>query len=169
MLVSQSCPTLCYPMDCSTPGSSVHGILQARILKWVTISFSRVSSQFMDRTCISCLGRQILYHWATWEAPSPAFTLFFMFPTYTHIQSKPNVLGNVSSSDIRVSLLMSTPLRISWQCLAHKRHSMTIYLFHEQRNQWMDESLTFFFTNPTFSEARKEKQHWEWICLVFSG
>ena len=52
---------------------------------------------------------------------------------------------------------------------AHKRHSMTIYLFHEQRNQWMDESLTFFFTNPTFSEARKEKQHWEWICLVFSG
>ena len=39
--VTQSCPTLCYPMDCSLPGSSVHGILQARILEWVAIPFSR--------------------------------------------------------------------------------------------------------------------------------
>ena len=41
MLISQSCLTLCDPMDCSPPGSSVHGILQARILEWVAISFSR--------------------------------------------------------------------------------------------------------------------------------
>ena len=40
----QLCPTLCNPMDCSPPGSSVHGILQARILEWVAISFSRASS-----------------------------------------------------------------------------------------------------------------------------
>ena len=39
--VAQSCPTLCVPMDCSPPGSSVHGILQARILEWVAISFSK--------------------------------------------------------------------------------------------------------------------------------
>ena len=45
-LVAQSCPTLtlCDPMDCSPPGSSVHGIFQARILEWVAISFSRGSS-----------------------------------------------------------------------------------------------------------------------------
>ena len=42
--VAQSCPTLCDPVDCSPPGSSVHGILQARILEWVAISFSRGSS-----------------------------------------------------------------------------------------------------------------------------
>ena len=42
--VAQSCPTLCDPIDCSPPGSSVHGILQARILEWVAISFSRGSS-----------------------------------------------------------------------------------------------------------------------------
>ena len=42
--VTQSCPTLCDPMDCSLPGTSVHGILQARVLKWVAISFSRGSS-----------------------------------------------------------------------------------------------------------------------------
>ena len=45
VLVAQSCPTLCNPMDCSPPGSSVHGTLQARILEWVAMAFSRVSSQ----------------------------------------------------------------------------------------------------------------------------
>ena len=48
-------------MDCSLPGSSVHGILQAKILGWVAISSSRGSSQPRDRTHISCIGRQILY------------------------------------------------------------------------------------------------------------
>ena len=44
LLVAQSCPTLCNPMDCTLPGSSVHGILQARILEWVAIFFSKGSS-----------------------------------------------------------------------------------------------------------------------------
>ena len=64
-LVAQSCLTLCNPMDCSLPGSSVHGIFQARILEWVAISFSRGSSRPRDRACISfisCIGRQVLYH-----------------------------------------------------------------------------------------------------------
>ena len=55
-------------MDCSWPGSSVHGISWARFLKWIAISFSRGSSQFKDQTPISCIGRQVLYHWATREA-----------------------------------------------------------------------------------------------------
>ena len=49
-LVTQSCPTLCNPLDCSPPGSSVNGILQARILQWVAISFSTGSSQPRDHT-----------------------------------------------------------------------------------------------------------------------
>ena len=55
----QSCPILCDPMDCSPPGSSVHGILQARILEWVAMSSSRGSSQIRDQNCISCISRQI--------------------------------------------------------------------------------------------------------------
>ena len=51
--VTQSCPTLCDPMDCSLLGSSLHGILQARVLEWVAISFSRGSSRPMDRTQVS--------------------------------------------------------------------------------------------------------------------
>ena len=58
--VAQSCPTLCDPMDCSTPGSSVHGILQARILEWVAISFFRGSSRPRDRTQVSTLQADAL-------------------------------------------------------------------------------------------------------------
>ena len=64
----QSCLTLCDAMDCSPPRSSVHGILQARILEWVAIPFSGGSSQPRDGTCISFTGRGILCYWATREA-----------------------------------------------------------------------------------------------------
>ena len=71
VMCPQSCLTLCNPMDCNPPGSSVYGIFQARILEWVAISYSVGSSQPRDQThvsCVSCIGRQILYHYATWEA-----------------------------------------------------------------------------------------------------
>ena len=66
-LVTKSCPTLCDPMDCSPPGSSVYGISQARVLEWVAMPSSGASSQTRDQTRISCLG--ILYQCACWEAP----------------------------------------------------------------------------------------------------
>ena len=61
----QSCPTLCGPTDYSLPGSSVHGILQSRILEWVVISFSRGSSQHRDQariSYVSCTGGRVPYH-----------------------------------------------------------------------------------------------------------
>ena len=60
--------SLCNPVDCSPPGSSVHGILQARILEWVAMPSSRGSSPPRDGTHISCISRWNLYHWATREA-----------------------------------------------------------------------------------------------------
>ena len=66
---AQLCPTLCNPMDYSLAGSSVHRIFQARILEQVAISYSRRSSQPRDQTCISCIGRWILYHQCTWDTP----------------------------------------------------------------------------------------------------
>ena len=56
MQIPQSCPTLCNPMDCSPPGFSVHGILQARILEWVAIPFSRGFSQPKNRPLVSCIA-----------------------------------------------------------------------------------------------------------------
>ena len=61
-------PTLCDPMDCSLPGSSIHGILQARVLEWVAISFSRGSSWPRDRTQVSCIAGRRFTLWATREA-----------------------------------------------------------------------------------------------------
>ena len=78
-LVAKSFAT---PLDCSPPGSSVHGISQVRILVWVAISFSRGSSWPRDQNCISCMscvGRQILYHWAT------GLTVLCVMRVYVHL------------------------------------------------------------------------------------
>ena len=71
----QSCPTLCDPIDGSLPGSPILGILQARTLEWVAISSSRGYFWPRDQTLISCIGKWILYHYATWEAWEPLLSL----------------------------------------------------------------------------------------------
>ena len=81
--VSQSCPTLCDPMDgslpgsmdSSLPGSAIHGIFQAKILEWAAISFSRGSSQPRDQTWVSCVGDRRFTVWAT----NPSTTSHFSF------------------------------------------------------------------------------------------
>ena len=68
MLVAQSCLSLCDSRGCSPPGSSVCGILQAKILEWVAISFSRGSSRSWDRTQVLCIAGRFFTVWATREA-----------------------------------------------------------------------------------------------------
>ena len=76
VLVAQLCPTVCNPMDCSRLGCSVHGILQARILEWVAIPFSRESSDPGLELQVSCIAG---IYWVTSEA------LDWMIYIYTHI------------------------------------------------------------------------------------
>ena len=66
----QLCPTLCNPMDCHLPGFSVHGILQARILEWIAIPFSRGTSQPRDQTLVSCIAGKFFTVRVTREAPN---------------------------------------------------------------------------------------------------
>ena len=66
--VTQLCLTLCDPMDCSPPGSSIHGIFYARVLEWVSISFSRGSSQAKDQTWVSHIAGRRFTFWATKES-----------------------------------------------------------------------------------------------------
>ena len=68
--VAQSCPALCDPMDCSPPGSSVHGIFQAIVLEWIAISFSRGSSWPRDQTQVSRIIDRCFTIWATREVTS---------------------------------------------------------------------------------------------------
>ena len=89
--VVQSCPTLCDPMDCSLPGSSVHGIFQATVLEWIAISFSRGSSQPRDQTLVSCIVDRHFTVWTTREIPMLFITTIlslltgFIFPRLTDI------------------------------------------------------------------------------------
>ena len=66
--LTQLCLTLPNPMDCNSPGSSVHGISQARLLEWVSIPFSRGSSGPRDQTWVSRIGGRFFTAWATGEA-----------------------------------------------------------------------------------------------------
>ena len=108
----QACPTLCCPMDCSLPGSSVHGILQARILEWVAIPSSRGSFPPRDRTHISCdfcsAGR-FFNHQATGS------------PLLMHTQ----LLFSISFAPF----LSSTRPYNVWSLLLHLRFSL-LYLNH---------------------------------------
>ena len=111
--VVQSRPTLCDPMDRSPWGSSVHGILQARILDRVAISSSRVSSRPRDRTCVSCvscIGRQILYHCATWEAQVTLLDNFILIITVAQVD-KGCVCSALCLRD-RISFMSSTLLQV---------------------------------------------------------
>ena len=71
VLVTQLCPTLSKPMDCSPPGSSDHGVLQVRILEWVPIPFSRGYSQLRDQSQVFC--RWILYHLSHQGSPESSY------------------------------------------------------------------------------------------------
>ena len=83
VLVTQSCPVLCEPMDCSSPGSSVHGILQARILEWVIISFSRGSSQLRAWNYISTLAGRFFI---TEPLGSPVGRRAYPNPRWSHLE-----------------------------------------------------------------------------------
>ena len=82
VLVAQWCLTFCDPMDCSPPGSSVHGSLQARILEWVAISFSRGSSQPRDQTEVSCIAGRFFTIWTTRQVPSSLRLFTFLFSAF---------------------------------------------------------------------------------------
>ena len=110
--VTQSCLTLCDPMDCSPPGSSLHGILQARVLESVAISFSRGSSRPRDRTQVSHIPGRRFNLWALRILGSLNSTTFLQKIFYSKYTMK-----NMCSGASRVSekLMKWSPLRIKWR------------------------------------------------------
>ena len=108
---SRSCPTLCDPMDRSLPGSSVHGILQARILEWVAMPSARGFSWPRDWTCIShvsCTGRQFLTTSTTWEAPPTCMYKFSVLLGGVEFHLEVELLGHI----VTISLTFSGTARL---------------------------------------------------------
>ena len=105
MFIIRSCLTLCDPMNCSPPGSSVHGILQARKLEWVAIPFSRGSSWPRDWTQVSLSAGGFLTSWATREAQNFSYKQKTELPSV----SFPARSVGVSESPVFASLLTQHP------------------------------------------------------------
>ena len=95
MLRHLSCLTLCNPMDCSPPGSSVHGILPAGILELVAMPSSKGSSLPQDWTHISCIVGGFFAHWPTWEAPRGAIDPCKKPLHFLTLQEFLNILSNI--------------------------------------------------------------------------
>ena len=126
----QSCRTLWDPMDCSPPGSSVHGILQARILEWVAISFSKGSSRARDWTLVcfaSCIGRWVLYQWCHLGSPQVSFRFNALekertrwapfLCTFTFRMEMSEHCQLTNSLSLRNTYLSHTAVLLEWQTL----------------------------------------------------
>ena len=103
--ISQPCPTLCNLIDCSPPGSSVHGSLQARILEWVAISSSRGSSRV---SCISCIGRWILYLLNHLGSPP----IWGWFGSYSFLGDTQNFMKFIASTSTQCLILSYFALKL---------------------------------------------------------
>ena len=141
-------------MNCSPPGSSVRGILQARILEWVVIPFSKGSSWPRDQTCVSCTGKQILYHWATSQAHSGGSEVSAEFvqptnPTSLTVQviSQHKCIQDGEKERKVTSQIISA-------CLSYKEEKFS------QKSQ-----LDFFFFS--LAQIRLHGHMWEILYLVF--
>ena len=130
VLVAQSCPTLCDPMDCSPQGSSVHGILQARILEWVAISFSRGSSRPRDRTQVSRIAGRRFILWVTREARKVL-----------------NLHCEISKNTEKFPISSHSILSFNHQILLNDFHVLITVFFWWRTNMQISKSLTWMFIN----------------------
>ena len=135
VLVPQLCLTL-YPMDCSPPGSSVHGILQARILEWVSISFSRASSWSRNQTQVSHSPARFFTIWTTRKALDHVYKICIEFVTVL-LLFYVLVLWPWGMFPVDLSSLTR-----DWTCIpCIGRHSL---------NHWTTKKAPFSFIHDTF-------------------
>ena len=120
--VAQLCMILFDPMDCSLPGSSIHGIFQARVLEWVAISFSRGSSQARDWTQVSHIEGRRFTLWPTRKAPGEALTT--MSHSYIFLKHQP--LTFQQTCDKFSALLPATS---SWEITSKERAPISFTWF----------------------------------------
>ena len=122
VLVTQSCPILCDPMDCSLLDSTVHGILQATMVKWVAIHFSRGSSQPRDQTWVLHCG-QILYHLSHQAVNSNMKNIFKKLSRRSRMQNCTyciftTIITNMDKSEKEYSKRRISDVLVSWSHLS---------------------------------------------------
>ena len=136
----QSCLTLCHPMDCSPPGSSACGFFQARILAQDVIFCSRGSSQPRDRTCISCvscIGRQVLYHQHHLGSPSMSLLNDFQAQDFQVLEKMYKRNSVCWGRGDFTQMIMEKKLEVGWQKLSMEE-------FNKQQPQGQIQSTSYF-------------------------
>ena len=166
VLITQSCPNYCDPMECSPPGFSIHGIFQARILEQAAISFSRCFSQPRDRTHVSCTAGELLTIWAIREAH-----LTFLSQFSSVIQSCPTLCDHVNRS--RPGLLVHhqlpefTQTHVHWVGDAiqpsHPLLSPFPLAFNLSQHQGLFQWLGSSHKVAKVLEFQLQHQHFQWI------
>ena len=163
VLVAQSCPTLCNPMNCSLPGSFVHGILQARILKWVAIPVYRGSSQPKDWTQTSCTEGRFFTVWATREYTSltvPFFCLYICHGPTLSLETKllimtKKFLQNLITITIIYFIFLKAyililPNLMHWtSCLSYEHNFYTLLRIYFSSSKKPHFSYLYLKKNPT--------------------
>ena len=144
----------CDPMDCNPTGSSVHGILQARILEWVAISYSRGSSRPWDQApilCISCIGRQILNHCATKNSiavpPKLKNRIYYLATplwVYTPKKSKQGLKEIFMHTRVYSSII---------------HNSQEVVATQVSVDQWMDNENVVFTNNGILTSLKKLRNY----------
>ena len=131
-------------MDCNPPGSSVHGVFQARILEWVAMPSCRGSSWPRNRTRESCIGKWILYLWATWEATQTEFC--------SVAQSCPALCNSMDCSTS------------GFPVLHHLQE------FAQTRVQWVDDAIQsshpLSHSSPPALNVSQDQGLFQWVCSL---
>ena len=151
MIVTQSCPTLCNFVDYSLSGSSIHGILQARILEWVAISFSRGSSQPRDQTRVSRTAGRCFTVWATRYCHA-AWQKLYMY----HGKASPTC--NIHPLDIHIPHVHSDKRKKSVQKKAAKKPSGLEYYSSKTLSLSMNYNTNGDNMNGCFKENYPDPQ-----------
>jgi len=163
-------------MDYRLPGSSVHRIFQARILEWVAISFSRRSFRPRHQTKVSCIDRQILYHWATWEAwewvkeSLPCSENIHHNPYWrawiiVSLLSSKSVMGEICRD--AVSYLVSKPI---WTLINHSGERGVLFFTCPNMSTGAKKSIchSLFLHPPLPAQVHSNYSHWKTDSVQFS-
>ena len=142
-------------MDSSPPGSSVHGILQARILQWVAISSSRGSFSLRDRTrvsCVSCIAGRLFTHWAITEAHMCLAPSNSACPPEIHREGgETGTLGLSSLSDFHHPVVIHAFSLLVLTLLSSRKHSQS------KSRSWRPSYRYFIFFSERLSGCKSEK------------
>ena len=145
------CPVQLFVTPWTPPGSSVHGILQARILEWVAMPSSRGSSQPKDQTHDSCIGRQVLYNCTIWEAQDVTITNFQIYCTFLKFRWTLCVISKFIVQ-VRIAILNLVPSN-SFACL----------LFLQPHPASVQSLPNAKMTAPKGEQSKRSTQRWRTI------